>query len=497
MKRQVLNTITSLSDYRLPGFPERMAIIDSETTGGKATYDRITELAIILVDEGKVVEVWQSLINPQRHIPPWITRVTGISNDMVEDQPTFETLWSEIEQRLQDRVLVAHNARFDYGFLKNEAERIQQPLNLKTLCSVKLSRYLYPQYPSHGLDAIIQRLGVSVSHRHRALDDAMVIVQLFQVMTADFNADDISKACQHLLKRPALPSQLDERQLLALPEQPGVYYFYNDKQRLLYVGKSVNIRARVLSHFYSDYKNAVDHQLSHQLHQIRFELTPTDFGAQLLESQQVKALSPSLNRRLKKTTKLYQYKLVDDYGYYRIDIQAIEGDSPLTSVYGLFRSRHQAIKRLEKLVQEHGLCQRLSGLDKRPSGCCFAYQLKKCQGACCHQESPKDYNQRVLGAMKALQKQQWPFSGPILVEETNQQTQQTALHLVHDWCYLGQVNSADEAWSYEPLIQQKSITSMTREQSFFDLDTYFILVRFLLDEGLCQQTGLKIRPLTS
>ena len=166
--------------------------------GGKATYDRITELAIILVDEGKVVEVWQSLINPQRHIPPWITRVTGISNDMVSDQPTFETLWPEIDQRLQDRVLVAHNARFDYGFLKNEAERIQQPLNLKTLCSVKLSRYLYPQYSSHGLDAIIQRLGVSVSHRHRALDDAMVIVQLFQVMSAEFNADDISKACQRL-----------------------------------------------------------------------------------------------------------------------------------------------------------------------------------------------------------------------------------------------------------------------------------------------------------
>lgn len=487
-----LQNIRHLDDYRLSGFPERMAIIDTETTGGKAIYDRITELAIILVDQGQVVEVWQSLLNPQRPIPPWITRVTGISDDMVSDEPTFETLWSEIEKRLRDRVLVAHNARFDYGFLKNEAERIQQPLNLKTLCSVKLSRYLYPHYASHGLDAIIQRLGVKVSDRHRALDDALVIVQLFQVMSAQFNTEQISNACQQLLKRPALPSQLDERQLLALPEQPGVYYFYNDKQRLLYVGKSINIRTRVLSHFYNDYKNAVDHQLSHQLHQIRFDLTPTDFGAQLLESQQVKALSPSLNRRLKKTTKLYQYKLIDEYGYYRIDVQAIEADSPLNSVYGLFRSRHQAIKRLEKLVQEHGLCQRLSGLDKRPSGCCFAYQLKKCQGACCHQESPKDYNQRVLVAMQALQKQQWPYSGPIMVEETNSHTQQKALHLIHNWCYFGQVASADEAWSYEPLMGHQSKDSTATEQTFFDLDTYFILVRFLLDEALCEQTGLKI-----
>lgn len=187
-----LQNITHLDDYRLSGFPERMAIIDTETTGGKAIYDRITELAIILVDQGQVVEVWQSLLNPQRPIPPWITRVTGISDDMVSDEPTFETLWPEIEQRLCDRVLVAHNARFDYGFLKNEAERIQQPLNLKTLCSVKLSRYLYPHYASHGLDAIIQRLGVKVSNRHRALDDALVIVQLFQVMSAQFNTEQIS-----------------------------------------------------------------------------------------------------------------------------------------------------------------------------------------------------------------------------------------------------------------------------------------------------------------
>ncbi|MBN2865722.1 MAG: GIY-YIG nuclease family protein [Thiotrichales bacterium] len=480
----------------LTGFPEKMAILDCETTGGKATRDRMTELAIILVDNGQVVEQWQSLIDPQTTIPPWITNITGIHNRMVEDAPTFEQLWPTIQEKLQDRVLVAHNARFDYGFLKNEARRCGQTLSLKTLCSVKLSRLMYPQFKKHSLDAIIQRLGTHVQNRHRAMDDTQVIMQLFEVMSLEFDEESIASACNRLLKRPSLPSQLDEKQLEDLPDSPGVYYFYNENHRLLYVGKSVNLKTRVLSHFYQDHQTTVDHHLSHQLHHIEFDETPSDFGAQILESQQVKTLSPSLNRRLKKVTKLYQYKLVEENGYLNIKIQAVTDTSQTESVFGLFRSRRQASNRLEKLVDEHFLCHRLSGLEKGKQGACFAFQVKKCMGACCQKEPAVSYNLRVENAMKKLKKQQWPFSAPVIVEEFNAVSKLKAFHLINDWCYLGKIKTSMDLWSYEPFLnKQNNNVTIQQSDDFFDLDIYFILIRFLLSDDLCKKAGLKITPL--
>ena len=480
----------------LEGFPEKLAILDCETTGGKAIRDRMTELAIILIDNGQVVDQWQSLINPQTSIPPWIAKLTGIENSMVIDAPTFEDLLPIIQEKLQDRVLVAHNARFDYGFLRNEAKRCDQTLSLKTLCSVKLSRLLYPQYKKHSLDAIIQRLGTQVQNRHRAMDDTQVIVQLFEKMSLEFDEETIRSACNRLLKRPSLPSHLDESQLDALPDSPGVYYFYNENHRLLYVGKSINIKTRVLSHFYQDHQTTVDHHLSHQLHHIEHDETPSDFGAQILESQQVKLLSPSLNRRLKKVTKLYQFKLVEKNGYFNIVIQAVTNTQKSESVFGLFRSRRQATKRLEKLVDEQFLCHRLSGLEKGSAGACFAFQIKKCMGACCNKESPSSYNLRVENAMQNLKTQQWPFKAPVIIEEFNPASKLKAFHLINDWCYLGKIKTSMDLWSYEPILNQdnQSVT-IQKSDDFFDLDIYFILVRFLLNDELCRQSGLKITPL--
>lgn len=476
----------------LTAFPKRMAILDCETTGGKATRDRMTELAIILVDDGIITERWQSLINPETSVPPWITKITGINTAMVRNQPTFRELWPEIQQKLKDRVIVAHNARFDYGFIKNEVKRCGDSFSAKTLCSVKLSRQLYPMHKRHSLDAIIKRLGVSVEHRHRAMDDTQVIVQLFTMMSLDFDTDTITAACDRLLKRPSLPSHLDEEQIKPIPDSPGVYYFYNENHRLLYVGKSINLKTRVLSHFYQDHETSVDHHLSHQLHHIEFDETPSDFGAQILESQQVKKLKPSLNRRLKKVTRLYQYVLQEEQGYLSIKVQTAK-DKHDNNTFGLFRSRRQATKRLEKLVDEYFLCHRLGGLEKSKSGSCFAHQLKKCMGACCGKEPSASYNLRVEKAMHNLKKQQWPYKGAILVEENNPVTKLKAFHLVNNWCYLGQIKTESDLWSWEPMLKSNNeALNIDSEQSYFDLDIYFILIRFLLTDESCQKAGLKI-----
>lgn len=495
--------MTLTSTVNLVGFPEKMAIIDCETTGGKATRDRITELAIILVDDGSISEVWQQLINPQTTIPPWITKITSITQSMVHEQPSFNDLWPQIKAKLEGRVLVAHNARFDYGFLKNEVKRCGETLTLKTLCSVKFSRLLYPQHKKHSLDAIIQRLGIQVSQRHRALDDAEVIVKLFQQACLDYDEQMVQASCQRLLKRPSLPSHLKEEQIQTLPDSPGVYYFYNQNHRLLYVGKSVNIKSRVLSHFYQDHQNSTDHHLSHQLHSIEFEETPTDFGAQILEAQRVKQRAPTLNKRLKKVQALYELQAFENHGYLEIKVVKIPVQSPKRPAenapyqagFGLFRSKRQATKRLEKLVEKYFLCQRLSHLESSHRGSCFAYQLKKCLGACCGKEPAESYNLRVKHAMLELKRQQWPYSGPILVEEVNPAKQSRAWHLIQDWQYLGQVQSADELWSWEPILFTLEGQNKPLENQWFDLDIYFILIRFLLSDDLCQKTGLRIHVL--
>lgn len=488
------NSIMQLKTLR--AFPSKMAILDCETTGGKATRDRITELAIVLVDDGIITEQWQSLMNPETTVPPWITNITGINTTMIMQQPTFAELWPTIEDKLKDRVIVAHNARFDYGFLKNEARRCGASFSAKTLCSVKLSRQLYPQYKHHSLDAIIQRLDCQVENRHRAMDDAMVIFQLFTNMNFEFEDEIIQAACQHLLKRPSLPSHMDEEQVNHIPDSPGVYYFYNKNHRLLYIGKSINLKTRVLSHFYQDHQTSVDHHLSHQLHHIEFDQTPSDFGAQILESQQVKALNPSLNRRLKKTSKLYQYVLQETDHYLIIKIKPAK-ETQNSNTFGLFRSRHQASKRLANLVEKYMLCHRLSGLEKGSSGSCFAYQLKKCMGACCAKEPAESYNLRVLKAMQNLKQEQWPYKDAILVEEHNPATQLKAFHLVNNWCYLGQIKTDSDLWSWEPMLNQESAAlKIEGAQSYFDLDLYFILIRFLLNEEACNKAGLKIHPVT-
>lgn len=487
-------SIETQQQLPLEAFPEKMAILDCETTGGKATRDRMTELAIILVDNGVVTERWQSLINPETAVPPWITNTTGINTAMVMQQPTFAELWPTIEAMLKDRVLVAHNARFDYGFIKNEAKRCGANFSAKTLCSVKLSRQLYPQYKRHSLDAVIKRLGCTVQNRHCAMDDTEVIYQLFTAMTLEFESEAIAAACNRLLKRPSLPSHLDEGQVEPIPDSPGVYYFYNENHRLLYVGKSINLKTRVLSHFYQDHQTSVDHHLSHQLHYIEFDETPTDFGAQILESQQVKALKPTLNRRLKKVTKLYQFALHEFEGYLQIKIQVAKEDSN-EQTFGLFRSRRQASKRLEKLVDEYFLCHRLSGLEKGKSGSCFAHQLKKCMGACVAKEPAESYNLRVEKAMQNLKKQQWPYAHAMIVEEHNPVNKLRAFHLVNNWCYLGQIKTPEDLWSWEPmLLQDNEALTLEAKQGYFDLDIYFILIRFLLSEDTCRKTGLKLHP---
>src|SRR5690349_13659610 len=146
-------------------------LLDLETTGATPTCDRITEIGLIRYENGVEVGRWNTLINPEISIPPFIQRLTGITPDMVSQAPVFSEIRETLLDWLSDAVLCAHNVLFDYGFLKNEFNRIGMTFQKKLLCTVKLSRTLYPQHHSHSLDALIERFNLICERRHRAMGD--------------------------------------------------------------------------------------------------------------------------------------------------------------------------------------------------------------------------------------------------------------------------------------------------------------------------------------
>lgn len=490
-----------------PLFPDRMAIVDCETTGGKAVRERIIEVAVLIVLDGEIVERFHSLIQPQKSLPIGITRLTGITQEMLADAPTFDEIAATLFQKLNGRVLVAHNARFDYSFLKNEFKRSGYDYSAKTLCTVKLSRAAFPHYPRHGLDHIIQRLHLILPQRHRAMDDALVLWHFLSHVTQRLEHDDIQALLKRLLKTPSLPPHLPPEDIQRLPESPGVYFFYNESGRLLYVGKSINLKERVMSHFTQDHASATDLEISQQITHIDFEPTLTDFSAQIKENQYIKALSPALNRRQKKAEKLYQLMMQTNLeGYLELSIQSVqtsmlEGSEEAT---GLFRGKRMAQKKLEKMVKEFMLCEPLCGLESaRTKGPCFGFQLKKCLGACCAKEPYNSYNQRVTLAMSQYRKKVWPWSGPVLIQETQtpfESSLETPLqryHLLDQWLYLGELRDESEVHELlsRPMTVEQWLDERDARSVHFDLDTYHILVRFLLQKAQRTKHGLKVLPL--
>lgn len=444
--------------------PPRLAFVDLETTGGTATSDRITEVGIIEVDENGVRE-WSSLVNPQIPIPPFIQSLTGISNAMVENAPTFEQLAETIHARLEGRVFIAHNARFDHSFLKNEFKRTGHEFHPSVLCTVRLSRKLYPEHARHNLDSIVERHGLQVSERHRALGDAQLLLQFWRTIHTDHPPEAIEEAVTKLLNRPSLPSRLDAKQIEALPASHGVYMFYGLNDLPLYVGKANNLRRRVLQHFSSDHASAKELKISQQVERIDWIATTGELGALLQEAALVKRLKPAHNQLLRKNEDVCAWRLQDKEG--RLKLCLVNAADPAfgrsPNLYGLYINKRKAHDALKTLVDEHQLCQAVVGLEKvganKP---CFARQVGKCLGACCGQEAIATHNQRLSYALRTLQLQPWPYEGAIAIEENG------VLNVVHAWAYLGTVESREAA-------QHLACETPAR----FDRDVYQILAKRL------------------
>jgi DNA polymerase-3 subunit epsilon len=435
--------------------------VDLETTGGHAARDRVIEAGIVLLENGEVVEEWSTLVNPGVRIPYAIQEFTGISEVMVADAPPFEAVAGEIASRLDGRLFVAHNARFDYGFLRSEFRRLERRFRAPVLCTVRLSRALTPDQHGHNLDAVMGRHGIACDARHRALGDAKVLADFLRIARERWPADELAAIVQRLVGTSRLPPQLDPSLADELPEGPGVYLMYGDQDALLYVGKAKNLASRVPAHF-SAPQAKLDRELAQSVRRIEWIETAGEFGALVTEARLVRSRKPALNRHPRDAGETWGVCLRDDGAMPLASIAPLDAiDDPGTS-YGLFRRRGDALRALEGLARTHELCARWLGLERQGEGSCVGFQLGRCRGVCIGREPPALHAVRARLALAGLKRREWPFAGPVGIRERDWRGVEET-HVFDRWCYAG-----------EP----------------FDPDVYRILTGFL-DRGLRGATLLK------
>jgi DNA polymerase-3 subunit epsilon len=368
------------------------AIIDIETTGLSPSNEKITEIAIFIHDGQKVVDEFSTLINPEKKIPYRIIQITGINNQMVEDSPKFYEIAKKIVELTDDKMIVGHNVRFDYGFMRNEFKSLGYDFARKTLDTVKLSRKLIPGRKSYSLGRLCNDLEIENHARHRAAGDALATTKLFEMLLSiDSNLEDVNIN--------GAQSDLNKSLIKDLPSEAGVYYFYDKSKELIYVGKSINIHDRVLSHLNNNlHKKAI--KMKSMIADVGYQKTGSELIALLLESDEIKRNQPIFNQSQKRTYFNYGlYSFEDEMGYKNLKIMRIIDE--LTPLY-TYSSALEGKEHLTKICEDFNLCQKLSGLYDT-SGACFHYQIHTCKGACIGEESPSLYNSRVDEALENYQ----------------------------------------------------------------------------------------------
>ncbi|MCB1897255.1 MAG: ethanolamine utilization protein [Rhodocyclaceae bacterium] len=455
--------------------PPALAIIDVETTGARPVDDRITEVAVIRVEHGREVARWASLVDPGIPIPPQIRSITGISDAMVAGAPSFASLADTLHELLADAVFVAHNARFDYGFVRNAFRRCGVAFEADVLCTVKLSRALYPGHARHGLDALIDRHGLACSARHRAMGDVEALADFLLRVVGAGDHPQLAAAVATAMKRPPRAPGLADGTLESLPASPGVYLFFGGPRpatdALLYVGSGRDLRSRVSSHFSPSGGAGLSRRVAH----LEVIETAGELGATLLAAQLVARRRPACNRTtdgsavigLKPLRHRRKAPVLTRVPLHGTDPRDWPGDT-----FGVFRNERELDGTLSRLAAKHRLCLMRLGLEPAHSGACSAQTTGHCDGVCIGRESTAAHDQRLVAALAPLGLARWPWPGAIVIRERSPDGARRASHLVDGWCLLG---TAEDEDSLADLLAR-------RPPRAFDLDRYRILQRWLASD---------------
>ncbi|MEP7141378.1 MAG: exonuclease domain-containing protein [Ferruginibacter sp.] len=367
------------------------AIVDIETTGGYASAHGITEIAVYIHDGKRMVKHFETLINPQQNIPRYITALTGIDNLMVATAPAFTEIAEVLFELLNDKIFIAHNVNFDYSFVKHHLRAAGFELTARKLCTVRLGRKVFPGLPSYSLGNLCRSLQLPIDNRHRAGGDAKATVKLFEHCIA--NGGDIH--IEQMLKKTSaeqwLPLHLTKADILQLPPGPGVYYFHDVKNKIIYVGKAINIKKRVSSHFTHNDAQRKRQNFLRTVCKVTFKECATELEAIVLESTEIKRLWPKYNYSQKQPSQRFAlYMFEDNRGYLRLAIDKKKKNIPQLYSFNLL---HEGLVMLKKIVEEFGLHEKLCFIDKTPFTGNDNASL----------ESPADYNEKIKKAIKALE----------------------------------------------------------------------------------------------
>jgi len=342
------------------------AIVDIETTGGNASGSRITEIAIIIHDGKNVIDRYETLVNPEKDIPLSIFGLTGINNEMVAHAPVFDDISEKVLEMLTDRVFVAHNVNFDYSFVHHQLEQAGFKWTARKLCTVRAARKIKPGLGSYSLGNLCSSLNISLENRHRAGGDADATAILFSLLLEWDDAGEIEKMIRKTAQDQRLPPNLPPDDFNNLPEKPGVYYFYNQAKKVIYVGKAINVKKRVASHFSGNNINPQRQHFLRDIYGISFEICATELMALLLECTEIKKLWPTYNRALKRFEPkfgLYQYEARSGYKYL-----AIGKVSKFQVCIHEFNSQYDGINLLRSLAEKFKIDHRFCKYTKSEEG---------------------------------------------------------------------------------------------------------------------------------
>lgn len=443
-------------------FEYPVVFVDIETTGGSYRNSRVLEVAAIRYENGQITKEFSTLLNPETYIPASITSLTGIHEADVVGAPVFADIAEEFAEVMEGAVFIAHNVRFDYSFLKNEFAMVGMDFTPKLLCTVRLSRYLYKQEQGHSLAKLIARYDIPFTSRHRALDDARAILYFSKIAFEQHGADLFNAAIADQLKSQSLPPNLDKEELENIENVPGVYIFQDETHQPIYVGKSINLKKRIMSHF-QDVGSSKEVRISQNIHHVETIPTGNELAALLLESKLVKELKPIFNRRLRRVTSYAMLikSMEGDYAAIHIKQGNVEAETDLDTIYGMYPSRMKAKNSLVETTRVFQLCPKLMGLEKS-NGACFSYSLGRCKGACIGEESAELYNRRFELAMEHSRLKSWPFDTSITLP-VNTKGEQV---IIKNWMIQGYVDESGDV-VYDA------------DESNFDMDEYKIIQRFI------------------
>ncbi|MCF8714366.1 exonuclease [Joostella atrarenae] len=378
------------------------AILDIETTGGKYNEEGITEIAIYRFDGHKVVDQFISLVNPEKEIQPFVVKLTGINNNMLQTAPKFHEVAKRIVEITDGATLVAHNAQFDYRILQTEFRRLGYDYQRKSVCTVELSKELIPDQPSYSLGKLVRSLGIPVSDRHRANGDAQATVKLFKMLLAK---DTTKKIVQSNIRAEDI-GQLNPKLMdivAQLPTSVGVYYMHDSDGEVMFLAKSGNIQKRVNQIFASSSKK--NKRLQKEVKAVTYEETGNELIALLKENSEVKKNKPKYNAKSKKLFTHALYVKEDKEGYLTLKIGKSDNRKKYITTFSNYQ---QAYNILHAIDEEFNLCNKLNGLSEAKKNC-YNYTIDKCNGACLNEEPPKTYNKKVKQALYKLSFQDRSF----------------------------------------------------------------------------------------